>query len=126
MKRQNYLNQQQHGRKFFKKGERVIDICNEEILRYKNEKSILLIRLLNKRKFNNKKEKYMLESRTSNIIRSIAAYSIRNNEEVEINSIDVSKDVKEYIFNIVEEYYEKNSKKNKVIDIKTKENKEVS
>lgn len=68
----------------------------------------------------------MLESRTSNIIRSIAAYSIRNNEEVEINSIDVSKDVKEYIFNIVEEYYEKNSKKNKVIDIKTKENKEVS
>lgn len=68
----------------------------------------------------------MLESRTSNIIRSIAAYFIRNNEEVEINSIDISKDVKEYIFNIVEEYYEKNSKKNKVIDIKIKENKEVS
>lgn len=68
----------------------------------------------------------MIESRTSNIIRTIASYLIRNKETIEINSIDMSEDVKEYIFNIVEEYYEKSSKKNKVIDIKTKENKEVS
>lgn len=114
------------GRKFFKKGERVIDICDQEIERYKYEKSILLTKLFYKLKLKNRKEKYMLENRTSSVIRSTAAYCIRENEEDEIDSIMITNEVKNYILKIVEEYYEKDKIETKIIDIKTKSKKEVS
>ena len=120
------------GRRFFKVGERVIDICEQEIERFRYEHAGLLTRLFKKSKFRNKQEKYMLESRVPSAIRSVAAYCLQNDEETFLQSYsakDLAIKVKQYILEVVEEYHKKEKEKpkkgNNVIDIYTKNKKEA-
>ena len=104
------------GRRFFKVGQRVIDICNEEIDRYKYEHAGFFFKLFNKNKYKN--DEFLLESRVPSIIRAVASFCIRadeENEELELNSCKIEKEVRKYILNVVKAY-----KPAKIIDIKTK------
>ena len=104
------------GRRFFKVGQRVIDICQQEIDRYNYEHSSFLVKLFNRNKY--KKDKYLIESRIPCVIRAVAAYCIRRdeeNDELELDAFVITKEVKKYILDVVKSY-----KPPKVIDIKTK------
>ena len=104
------------GRRFFKVGQRVIDICQQEIDRYNYEHAGFFYRLLNKNKYKN--DRFLIESRVPSIIRSVASFCIRKdeeNEELELNPYKLEKETKTYILSIVKAY-----KPAKIIDIKTK------
>lgn len=71
------------GRKFCKIGERIKDICLEEIKRYEYENTKnVIIKLFKHRKFRKNKEKLMIENRTASLIRALAK-SILNAETKE-------------------------------------------
>lgn len=94
------------GRKFCKKGERVQDICNEELENYICKKSsslILKIYLHYKKKKN--KERLLLESRVTSVIRAVAIDFINNEEE--LIEEDLVKKVKNTILEQVKKYKEK-------------------
>ena len=117
-----------NGRRFFKVGERLIDICEQEIERFNYEHAGFFTRLFNKSKFRNKKEKYMLESRIPSAIRAVAAYILRNDEEnddINLDARELSMKVREYILRVVKEYDKQERESSKVIDIKTKTKKEA-
>lgn len=70
------------GRKFCKKGERLIDICDEEMKRYEYENSSnIFVRIFKARKYRKNKGKLMLESRVSSSIRAVVANYVDNQEE---------------------------------------------
>lgn len=95
------------GRKFCKKGERLQDICDEEIERfeYKNFSGIFT-KIFKHRKFKKNKEKLMLESRVSNVIRTIVAEYINEiyKEQEAINRDELVLRVKNTILEKVTEY----------------------
>lgn len=90
------------GRKFCKKGERLQDICMQEIERsnYKKSRNIF-VKIFKHIKF--KSEKLLLEKRTSSIIRTVARECINNSEE-EIDINKLVKQVKEIILENTEKY----------------------
>ena len=90
------------GRKFCKKGERLQDICMQEIERsnYKKSRNIF-VKIFKHSKF--KSEKLLLEKRTSSIIRTVAKECINNSEE-EIDINKLVKQVKEIILENTEKY----------------------
>ncbi len=90
------------GRKFCKKGERLQDICMQEIERsnYKKSRNIF-VKIFKHSKF--KSEKLLLEKRTSSIIRTVARECINNSEE-EIDINKLVKQVKEIILENTEKY----------------------
>jgi hypothetical protein len=90
------------GRKFCKKGERLQDICMQEIERsnYKKSRNIF-VKIFKHSKF--KSEKLLLEKRTSSIIRTVAKECINNSEE-EIDINKLVKQVKEIILENAEKY----------------------
>ena len=91
------------GRKFCKKGERLVDICDEEIERYNYENYMgFFAKLFKRKKFKQNKDVLMLEQRTTSIIRSLSAKFIRENEEISRDEL-INK-VKEFILNQYNEY----------------------
>lgn len=98
------------GRKFCKQGERIVDICKEEIERYEfNHTASLLTRLFKGHKYRKNKKYLMLECRTTSIIRALAAEYMNKCEEEEkaIIKEEMVKSIKETINKRVEEYYTK-------------------
>ena len=97
------------GRKFCKKGERIQDICDEELERYEYENfSGIFTKLFKHRKFKKNKQKLMLENRVSSVIRAIVVDYInnwqeKNNEEI-INKNELVLKVKNTILEKVAEY----------------------
>lgn len=92
------------GRKFCKKGERLVDICDEEIARYNyNHNTGFFIRLFKRKKFKAPKEQLLLENRTMSVIRAVAAKIIRESNE-EISREEIVKQVKEFIIDKYNEY----------------------
>ncbi len=99
------------GRKFCKKGERLQDICIEEIESNicKKSKNIILKLYLH---YKNKKDKnrFLLESRTTSTIRKVAQEVLKNTENIEsVEESDIIKEVRNIILDKVKEY--KKSKK---------------
>jgi len=91
------------GRKFCKIGERICDICNEEIERYNYENCRnIFVKFFKRKKFN--KEKFMIENRNSSIIRALASQYIRNLNNENINTEELVLNVKQYILDKVNEY----------------------
>ena len=95
-----------NGRKFCKKGERLQDICLQEIERknYQNSHNIF-VKIFKHGKFKKSTEKLMLEKRTSSVIRAVARECIQNNEEIDINNLIIQ--VKEKILENVDRYLKK-------------------
>lgn len=96
------------GRKFCKKGERIQDICDEELERYEYENlSGFFTKIFMRRKFKQKKKKLMLENRVSSVTRAVAVKSINDLLESDVETINrnelVTK-VKNTILKKVEEY----------------------
>ena len=99
------------GRKFFKKGERLIDICDEEIEKYKYERSNnIFIKIFKHYKIKKNKEKLMLENRVSNIIRTIANIYIKDAEDGNIDRDIIILKVREAILEKVSTYNKDTSK----------------
>lgn len=93
------------GRKFCKKGERVQDICDEEIERYEYENNTGFFRKIFKHhKFKKNKEKLMIESRIPSVIRAIAIEYLNSNEEVTIKRNELIEKVKSTILEAVKQY----------------------
>lgn len=92
------------GRKFCKKGERIQDICIQEIERNNYEKSHnIFVKIFKHNKFKKSKEKLLLEKRTINVIRTIAKECIANSEEeMDINTL--INQVKDILMKNVETY----------------------
>lgn len=113
-----------NGRKFFKIGERVVDICKQEIDRYKYENSNIFIRLFKLSNSKKAKEKYMLETKINSEIRSVAAYYIRKIEKEDsstiLNPLNISINVKRIILDAVNHYESNLKDKDNVININTK------
>ena len=71
------------GRKFCKKGTRVQDICEEEVENYIcKTRGNLLLRWYLHRKMKKNKEKLLLESRVTSVIRALAVAYIEENDEI--------------------------------------------
>ena len=93
------------GRKFCKKGERVQDICDEELERYEYENNTSLFKKIFKHhKFKKNKERLMLESRIPSIIRAIALEYINSSEEKPIKRNELIEKVKSTILEAVSKY----------------------
>lgn len=97
------------GRKFCKKGERIQDICDEELERYEYENfSGIFTKLFKHHKFKKNKKKLMLENRVSSVTRAITidyinSWQEKNNEKF-INRNELILKVKNTILEKVEEY----------------------
>ena len=92
------------GRKFCKKGERLVDICDEEIARYEYKHSHnIFAKIFRGRKFRKNKEKLMLENRVSSTIRALVANYVDNQEEP-IERNELIQKVKTDILESVSEY----------------------
>lgn len=94
------------GRKFCKKGERLKDICNEEIENYicKTSHNIIL-KIYLRRKLKKNRDKLLLESRTTAIIRAVVIETL-NNEGTLIEE-ELEEKVKEIILGEVKKYKQK-------------------
>lgn len=93
------------GRKFCKKGERLVDICEEEIARYEYENSkSIFVKIFKRHKFNKNKEKLMIENRICSNIRAIASECIRKDESEQIDVNKIVCDVKKIILDEIEKY----------------------
>lgn len=118
------------GRRFFKVGERMIDIVNQEIERYQYEHSSWIYRFWHRSKFGQKNQRYMLESRIPRTIRAMTAYCMQQteeNEEVVLESQKLIKKIRKELLSIVREYEkrEHETKNNRIIEIKRKVRKEA-
>lgn len=111
-----------NGRKFFKIGESITDICEQEVDRHNYENANIFVKIFKAKKY--KKNKYMIENRISSCIRAIAAKYIRESNKEEYNVSELTLEVKQVISKKVEEYEEIEKKKkeneNNVIDMKIK------
>ena len=84
------------GRKFCKRGTRVQDICEEEVENYIcRTRGNLLLRWYLHRKMKKNKEKLLLESRVTSVIRALAVAYIEENDETDEEI--VTKNVKNII-----------------------------
>ena len=94
------------GRKFCKRGTRVQDICDEEVENYicRTRGKLLLKWYLN-RKMKKNKDKLMLESRTTSVIRALAVAYIEENDETDEEI--VTQNVKNTILTKAKEYLAK-------------------
>ena len=91
------------GRKFCKKGTRVQDICEEEVENYIcKTRGNLLLRWYLHRKMKKNKEKLLLESRVTSVIRALAVAYIEENDEIDEEI--VTKNVKNIILAKTKEY----------------------
>ncbi len=93
------------GRKFCKKGNRLTDICENEIEKYEYKKLGLFTRIFKHRKFKKKQENLLLEDRISSNIRNIAIKFI--NDGI-VNKEELVNKVKETILEKVTQYSTKN------------------
>lgn len=95
------------GRKFCKQGERIIDICKQEIEKYEfNNKAGFLAKLFKSHKYRKNKKYLMIECRTTSVIRALAVEYINKCEEenISINKEEMAKNIKEKINQKIEEY----------------------
>ncbi|MGN1327387.1 MAG: hypothetical protein ACI4VQ_04885 [Clostridia bacterium] len=95
------------GRKFCKKGERLQDICDEEIEKFEYKKfSGIFTKIFKHHKLKKNREKIMLESRVSNVIRTVAVECINEiyEEKGAINREELVLKVKNTILDKVIEY----------------------
>lgn len=94
-----------NGRKFCKKGERVQDICDEELERYEYENNTgFFAKIFKHHKFKKNKEKLMIESRIPSVVRAIASEYIKSSEETPIKRNELIEKVKSTILEAVNEY----------------------
>ena len=94
------------GRKFCKRGTRVQDICEEEVENYIcKTRGNLLLRWYLHRKMKKNKEKLLLESRVTSVIRALAVAYIEENDETDEEI--VTKNVKNIILAKTKEYMSK-------------------
>ena len=94
------------GRKFCKKGTRVQDICEEEVENYIcRTRGNLLLRWYLHRKMKKNKERLLLESRVTSVIRALAVAYIEENDETDEEI--VTKNVKNIILAKIKEYMSK-------------------
>lgn len=94
------------GRKFCKKGEKIQDICLQEIERNNYQKSHnIFVKIFKHNKFKKNADKLLLEKRTSSVIRAIARECVQNSEETDLNNL--IKQVKEILLENVERYLKK-------------------
>lgn len=102
------------GRKFCKKGERIQDICDEEVENYicKNSRNIVLKIYLHYKSKKNR-EKLLLESRITSVIRAIVIELINSDEDIEE---DLALKVKEIILEQVKKYKKQLENKEKIKD----------
>lgn len=91
------------GRKFCKQGERMQDICDEELNKYYLENSDnIFIKILNYLDKKSNKKKLLLENRETSIIRAIAFSAIIDDENTNLEAL--IKKVRACILEKVEEY----------------------
>ena len=94
------------GRKFCKKGERIQDICDEEIEKYEYEHNVgFFAKIFKHHKFKKNKEKLMLENRVCSVIRSVVVFYINDNQG-KINRNELISKVKNEILESIEKYKE--------------------
>lgn len=94
-----------NGRKFCKKGERLQDICDEELARYEYENNTgFFARIFKHHKFKKNKERLMLESRITSVIRAIASEYINSSEEEQIKRNELIEKVKSTILELIKKY----------------------
>lgn len=94
------------GRKFCKKGEKIQDICLQEIERNNYQKSHnIFVKIFKHNKFKKNADKLLLEKRTSSVIRAIARECVQNSEETDLNNL--IKQVKEILLENIERYLKK-------------------
>lgn len=91
------------GRKFCKRGERILDICEDELENYicRNSANIILKLYLHHKL---KKNKTKLESRITSVIRALAVELL--NKDDDVSEDELTKKVKETILGQVEKYKE--------------------
>ena len=91
------------GRKFCKRGERIQDICEDELENYicRNSANIILKLYLHHKL---KKNKTKLESRITSVIRALAVELL--NKDDDVSEDELTKKVKETILGQVEKYKE--------------------
>lgn len=100
------------GRKFCKKGERIQDICDEELEKYEYKNCCnIFTKIFKYSKFKKQKQKLMLENRVSSVIRTVVIDCINNyenqeieNEKREINREELVLKVKNIILEKIAEY----------------------
>lgn len=92
------------GRKFCKRGEKIKDICKEELARYEYERSNIFVRMFKHHKFKKNSEKLMLESRMSSNVRAIVKYCINNSEEHFFDLSEIELKVRKIILKKANEY----------------------
>lgn len=89
------------GRKFCKRGERIQDICEDELENYicRNSANIILKLYLHHKL---KKNKTKLESRITSVIRALAVELL--NEDDDVSEDELAKKVKETILEQIDKY----------------------
>ena len=91
------------GRRFCKIGERLTDIYDQEIEKYKYENSKnIFVKIFKSRRFKKKQEKLLIENRPTSTIRGITAYIIKESKEFPTKE-EVIKEVKKVILDKVDE-----------------------
>lgn len=93
------------GRKFCKKGERLQDICYEELENYicKNSGNLIL-KIYYHHKLKKNKKRLLLEKRTINVIRLIAINTLNEENNENITEEELVKKVREYILTQTAKY----------------------
>ena len=99
-----------NGRMFCKKGERIQDICNDELENYicRTDKNLLLKWYLPRKK-KKCRNKLLLESRITSVTRALAIEFL--NKEEELDNKELTLKVKNYILEKVKEYKKLSNKK---------------
>lgn len=101
------------GRKFCKRGERVQDICSEEIENYVCKTSgNIILKLYLRHKLKKNREKLLLESRITSVIRAVIIQFI-DDEDENLNEEKLTQKVKNVILDEVKKYREQLSIKEK-------------
>ena len=101
------------GRKFCKRGERVQDICSEEIENYVCKTSgNIILKLYLRHKLKKNREKLFLESRITSVIRAVVIQFI-DDEDDNLNEEKLTQKVKNVILDEVKKYREQLSIKGK-------------
>ena len=93
------------GRKFCKKGERIIDICEQEIDRFNYQQSSnIFVKIFKHKKFYKNKGRMLIENRTNSLIRAVVQHFIKQQENEQVDRDKLIIDVKKFILDKVKEY----------------------
>ena len=95
-----------NGRKFCKRGERISDICSEELERTEYKKLGIFSRIFHKKKFKDK-DLLLLENRLTSNVRTVAKYLLSKEENASISEKELEKQTKKFIIDRVNEYLSK-------------------